>query len=1102
MSSSNKRSHSEDLQIRSMGLEGMVLVLRSLVLASGLGVTASAPVPVSTSSKHGDEANDDSKDEQSSHTPVAEDNTISTRQSDGNSTLTQSHPANAHESSNVNMVGVFDKKLKLQEEFDTGIIKFNLSPMKGIKYLVSRGHLEMDPKSVAKFLLDYEEKLDKTMVGDLLGREKDYENGFCYKVLHEYVEAMDFSSMSFDVAMRHFLAGFRLPGEAQKIDRIMEKFAERYYIQHSDEFASADMAFILAFSTIMLQTNLHNPAIRDDKRMTKEQFIRQNKGISSDGELSDELLSNIYDRIAAQPISITQDGGKKVKKDEPASSFVFQSIVERKKKDAFSHERKEMVRAGEAMIRQMKKRASVFLKNDSVKDEVYSYIKAMYEIVWPPALAALSQIIETYDEPALVKQCLQGFQLNILLSCRLEFPIARNTFINALAKFTTLDSVREMKAKNIQCVKLLLTTALTEGEFLDECWIQILQTVSQLARLLLFATGMHTDELFFGDASGSEHGKSGHSLRRTNSGRAIDTRSSIHASGGASNSSLTDPFTKLFLGPSKAETTRLTEEANSELLARDIDSSLIDKIFTNSTVLSGGSILHFVRSLCDVSMSEISVTSTMNNLRGKDCVSSDSGAPRVFSLQKLVEVADCNMNIRSRVDWAKIWSLLATHFSIVGVSDNQALAMFAIDSLKQLSIKFLQKDELSNFNFQRIFLKPFEKIMAKSPSVETKDLILRCLHIMIRTCANNIHSGWKSIFSIFDVAATQDNIEISKLAFDITEQLMNEQFDLLILDFVDLMNCLVTFAASQHTSLSLRALSYLSQCADHLASGRVLAALDSVHGNTKVAEAERRDDPSRASSSMINGDDSVFRLWWPLLLGLSTRVSDVRLQVRLKALDCLQSILKKHGQLFSSQAWSVIFKGVLFPMIDSAKTDNTFQPRSSWPSDPLVLSHDKHSWIGTMAEAVLRVCVELYMQFLPLGRTTLFLPDLLSMLIGCILQEIESLSRMAVRVLSDLVAMLDQDGLQPEQLDLIVKRLTSCLLDNLLLDFLQAGTVSVQSFSICPSWIKSMLVDCPLARRRRERGLLTITHGSRRDNAMVGRVVSTPFGLGTVAEVG
>ena len=57
----------------------------------------------------------------------------------------------------------------------------------------------------------------------------------------------------------------------------MEKFAERYYLQNSEVFASADMAFILAFSTIMLQTNLHNPAIKEDKRMAKDDLLKQNK---------------------------------------------------------------------------------------------------------------------------------------------------------------------------------------------------------------------------------------------------------------------------------------------------------------------------------------------------------------------------------------------------------------------------------------------------------------------------------------------------------------------------------------------------------------------------------------------------------------------------------------------------------------------------------------------------------------------------------------------------------------------------------------------------------------------------------------------------------
>lgn len=46
--------------------------------------------------------------------------------------------------------------------------------------------------------------------------------------MYAYVDLLDFSSMEFVPSLRRFLAGFRLPGEAQKIDRLMEKFAARY----------------------------------------------------------------------------------------------------------------------------------------------------------------------------------------------------------------------------------------------------------------------------------------------------------------------------------------------------------------------------------------------------------------------------------------------------------------------------------------------------------------------------------------------------------------------------------------------------------------------------------------------------------------------------------------------------------------------------------------------------------------------------------------------------------------------------------------------------------------------------------------------------------
>jgi hypothetical protein len=96
------------------------------------------------------------------------------------------------------------------------------------------------------------------------------------------------------------------------------------------------------------------------------------------------------------------------------------------------------------------------------------------------------------------------------------------------------------------------------------------------------------------------------------------------------------------------------------------------------------------------------------------------GAPRVFSLQKLVEVADLNMGCRTRLVWNNAWRIMSLHFARVGCHRNPSVAMFAIDSLKQLSLKFLAKGELRNFQFQRLFLRPFELILANS-QVSTRD---------------------------------------------------------------------------------------------------------------------------------------------------------------------------------------------------------------------------------------------------------------------------------------------------------------------------------------------------------------------------------------------
>ena len=52
--------------------------------------------------------------------------------------------------------------------------------------------------------------------------------------------------------------------------------------------------------------------------------------------------------------------------------------------------------------------------------------------------------------------------------------------------------------------------------------------------------------------------------------------------------------------------------------------------------------------------------------------------------------------------------------SQVGCLPSEDVSFFVVDSLRQLSMKFLEKDELANFRFQKDFLRPFEHIMKRN----------------------------------------------------------------------------------------------------------------------------------------------------------------------------------------------------------------------------------------------------------------------------------------------------------------------------------------------------------------------------------------------------
>ena len=110
-------------------------------------------------------------------------------------------------------------------------------------------------------------------------------------MLKAFVDLHDFTDLILVQALRQFLWSFRLPGEAQKIDRMMETFAQRYCQLNPNIFSNTDTCYVLSFAVIMLNTSLHNPSVKE--KSTLEQFITMNRGINDGKDLPRDILEVI-----------------------------------------------------------------------------------------------------------------------------------------------------------------------------------------------------------------------------------------------------------------------------------------------------------------------------------------------------------------------------------------------------------------------------------------------------------------------------------------------------------------------------------------------------------------------------------------------------------------------------------------------------------------------------------------------------------------------------------------------------------------------------------------------------------------------------------------
>lgn len=869
------------------------------------------------------------------------------------------------------IVDAFDRKRNAEQNFELGAVKFTLNLKTGLNFFFDNGFVECDAKAIALFFLAHKDKLDKTQMGEVLGREPDAAfikkptdldpekggKGFFIRILFHYIDAMDFTGIMFDDAIRLFLSGFRLPGEAQKIDRIMEKFAERFTLQNPDVFPSADTAFILAFSVIMLNTDLHNPSIKPERRMTVDSFVRNNRGIGENGsDLPEAFLSGIFARIKQSPFSLKEDDAAREKASETnidVSIFgdnggllgggIFGTSADDRKKEKFKKEREEMMAATEQLIRRKKGKAAS--KSISVTDSVdpADVVKPMFDVTWGPMIGILSQVLECSNDERSIAVCLNGFVYAIRISAHSNMSLARDTFVNSLAKMTYLGSIKEMKYKNIESIRTLMNIAITDGEYLGESWGPVLQCISQLSRMRMSASGLKSDEAFLQDGSSTKDIKK----------KDVSSKS-------------------YFARETKAEATRETEDVNSRAILESISEQLIDQVFSCSVKLSAQSLAHFIEQLVAVSISEIEgdlksgITGVSSTMTDSAHGGGDDG-PSIFSLHRLVEVADYNMDVRPRLVWTKIWEIMADFFSNVGCHRNAMVSVFAIDSLKQLGLKFLEKPELSEFNFQRLFLKPFLLIW-ENPKTrqDIRELILACVDQMIHKRADNLQSGWKIFFDILAVAANSKDDKISLRALSILQETLDKHLEQLAVlapkmdgdetkddasghykrhrnanaeDFLGMCRtslCFINFkeADSPHPiGISMRALCHVAIYADLIAAGRILPPISGVQFTDPAA-------PGYTYDGLSEEEALKMVLWRTLIEGLADGVRAPELSregglgnlVQRGSVLALRAILLRHGSKFTDDQLKVMLEQTIIPSFQEA-VENDSSPVTSIASE-------------------------------------------------------------------------------------------------------------------------------------------------------------------------
>lgn len=185
---------------------------------------------------------------------------------------------------------------------------------------------------------------------------------------------------------------------------------------------------IIAYSIIMLNTDLHNPQVKKNK-MSKEQFVKNNRGIDNGKDLPKRFLEEIYDDIAHNPMQIK--GSRIVPKASREASVTAADLENEKFRLGIA----KAVAQSEELMKDLSHAYNTFQFVGVDAPISPDLIKLLFERVWFSLLTLSTSILcDSQSDLSTRMQCLDLLRYCISTCLFLSMPVERQAFCGLLRK--------------------------------------------------------------------------------------------------------------------------------------------------------------------------------------------------------------------------------------------------------------------------------------------------------------------------------------------------------------------------------------------------------------------------------------------------------------------------------------------------------------------------------------------------------------------------------------------------------------------------------------------------------------------------------------------